>query len=191
LLQHVEELRERARLRRDEAAARQLAHGFGEEVAQRYHSEAAQLEMVASVVSCAVHLVRAEEPVPEPAHRVGDRPLKWADPPKQARVTGLPLRPKYSVPHKICPLCGAKLHWKDGGSTNNPGRKSVRDCGWRQWAVDVGLVARDDFSAALPENTTENELAFTEWLRQHPGLEAGSIPAERRLRQQGRAKRQT
>ncbi|HEY2596492.1 MAG TPA: hypothetical protein VGK33_21585 [Chloroflexota bacterium] len=56
LLAHVDELRQRARERRDEGLSRQIEHGFGDEIAHQYHNRASRLDLAATVLLGAVQL---------------------------------------------------------------------------------------------------------------------------------------
>lgn len=84
----------------------------------------------------------------------------------------------------LCPLCGAKRHYKDA-------TVSRKNCAWRQWAMSTNRVPADaEPTAVLPDQSDPKLLSeFNAWLAAHPDLEAGSVPAERILRQRARERR--
>lgn len=69
-----------------------------------------------------------------------------------------------------CPLCGGKRHRKMPGS--------VYECAWRQWENEVG---------GPMAHTDMGEQAFLNWRTARPNLMAGSVHAERLIRQRKRA----
>lgn len=80
-----------------------------------------------------------------------------------------------------CPLCGGKRHWKDGG------RASVHECLWRQWARDTDLLDEPMNPRDLgPAEDAQTLARFQVWLDAHPNREAGSVHAERYIRQASR-----
>ncbi len=84
-----------------------------------------------------------------------------------------------------CPLCGGLRHRK--ASRYYTKAQSIRDCLWRQWARDEGLVDVQDSTDLGPEESSDTLAAFNSWRRQHPNQLAGSTDAERVLRQTARA----
>lgn len=116
----------------------------------------------------------------DPCPRCG---LAFSDTRVPCRKCRLPMhmhgRPPCPTPKEDpipCPLCGGKRHRKTPGSTY--------ECLWRQWETQ-------EFGGMPISHDNAAEEAFVKWRAAHPQLLAGSVHAERLIRQAKRAKSST
>lgn len=108
-----------------------------------------------------------------------DEPCHICGQPEGMHSSHCPKPPRGSRPFILCPLCDGPRHRKD--------RLSIQECQWRQWARAEGLLPdAENPRGPVPALTTTNLGAFNKWIKQHPNLEAGSVPAERIIRQRAR-----